>query len=378
MTGRGTAVIFGAGSIGRGFMGQILHEAGLELVFVEANAALVDELNRARRYPLLLVGPTRHERLEIDGVRAVSAMNVDAVAQELSHCEVACSAVGVRILPRIAPAVALGAARRRDEGDRPLNLILCENQLHSSKILRDAVMAQKHPPVLDHFGLVESVIGRMVPLPDPSRGGDPLEVRAEDYMKLPLDAAAIRGELPVHPAFRPVSPFEPWVERKLFLTNMGHATAAYVGDLFGCNTIAEAMQVEAVASVVRTAMEAASAALSMAHAFPLPELLDETKDLLIRFANPGLEDTVSRVGRDPGRKLGREDRLIGAAFLCLKSGQNPAPVCVGIAAALRFETSGPKRPALEAFEALAGYPAPAELSEAILQADHVVDGLQPG
>ncbi len=378
MTGRGTAVIFGAGSIGRGFMGQILHEAGLELVFVEANPALVDELNRAGRYPLLLVGPTRHERLEIDGVRAVSAMDVDAVARELAHCEVACSAVGVRILPRIAPAVALGAALRRDEGDRPLNLILCENQLHSSRILRDAVMAQEHPPVLDHFGLVESVIGRMVPLPDPSRGGDPLEVRAEDHMQLPLDAAAIRGELPVHPAFRPVSPFEPWVERKLFLTNMGHATAAYVGDLFGCNTIAEAMQVEAVASVVRTAMEAASAALSMAHSFPLPELLDETKDLLIRFANPGLEDTVSRVGRDPGRKLGREDRLIGAALLCLKSGLNPAPVCVGIAAALRFETSGPKRPALEAFEALAGYSAPAELSEAILQADHVVDGLQPG
>lgn len=42
------AIHFGAGKIGRGFIGALLSQAGYEVCFAEADSQLVDEINRRR------------------------------------------------------------------------------------------------------------------------------------------------------------------------------------------------------------------------------------------------------------------------------------------------------------------------------------------
>jgi mannitol-1-phosphate 5-dehydrogenase len=329
-----TVVQFGAGNIGRGFMGQVFTEAGYEVVFVDVVPEIVAALNERRSYPLRLAGPDRFETLEIRPVRAVSGRDVDAVAEELAFCAFACTAVGVPALPHLVPALAAGVRRR----ERPLDVILCENQLHCSDLLRGLLAQHLNAPELARIGLVESVVSRMVPVVTAEdRARDPLFVVAEDYPVLPVARTGFLGEPPPVPSLRPVEDFAAYVERKLYVHNLGHAVAAYLGYREGHTYIYQAMADPEVCPVVLGAMEEAAEALHRKHGMAREELRAHCRDLVRRFENAELGDTVARVGKDPIRKLRPEDRLVGAALTCLDWDVEPANIVRGIAAALRFD-----------------------------------------
>lgn len=330
---RGTVVQFGAGGIGRGFMGQILTEAGYEVVFVDVSADMIRALNERRSYPLRLAGPDRFETLTISPVRALDGRDEEAVAREVESCAFACTAVGVAALPYVAPALAAGIARRK----QPLNVLLCENQLHCSNLLRGYLAQRLTPEQLRPVGLVESVVSRMVPLVSAAeRAADPLLAVAEDYATLPVDRTGFLGDPPDIPALRLVSRFPAYVERKLYVHNMGHAICAYLGYLRGSRYVHEALALPEVRAAATGAMAEAGEALHRKHGFDREELRAHREDLLRRFENAALGDTVLRVGRDPARKLRPSDRLVGAALLCLDYGIEPVEIAAGIAAAFRF------------------------------------------
>lgn len=331
---RPTVVQFGAGNIGRGFMGHLFTEAGYEVVFVDVTPELVSGLNERREYPLRLAGPDRFETLTIGPVRAVDARDTDAVAGELAHAAFACTAVGVPVLPRLAPVVAEGVRRRQGT----LDVILCENQLHCSDLFRGYLARELRPEELRRVGLVESVVSRMVPvLSEEERSQDPLLAVAEDYETLPLDARAFLGEVPSVPAFRQVEKFPAYVERKLYVHNMGHAIAAYLGYRERCGYIHEALALPPVRATVEGAMLESGEALCRKHDFSRDEMREHRDNLLRRFANAALGDTVARVAKDPIRKLRPDDRLVGAALTCLDWSVDPACIVRGIAAALRYD-----------------------------------------
>jgi mannitol-1-phosphate 5-dehydrogenase len=352
-----TVVQFGAGSIGRGFVGQLFSEAGLEVVFVDVAHELVAGLNARRSYPLELVGPDRRERLEVAPVRAVRASDADAVAREVAGAALACTAVGVAALPHVARSLARGIAARQRAGAPPLNVILCENQLRCGELVRGLLEqalvdggGASVESVLAGVGLVEAVVSRMVPvLPAEVQAREPLLVLAEDYARLPVDRAGIIGALPPVPGLQPVDRFAAWQARKLYVHNLGHAACAYLGYLRGHVTIADAVADPSVGSLARPAMEEAGRALCRRHGFDREELRVHIDNLMRRFANRALPDTVARVGRDPARKLAPQDRLVGALLLCRDEGIEPAAIVTATAAALRFDlASDPGAVALQA------------------------------
>src|SRR5690348_5156955 len=106
-----TAVQFGAGNIGRGFIAQLFHESGLEVVFVDVVPATLDALNERHGYTVHVVGPDAHD-VRIDGVRAVPARSLDRVAEEIAYCEVAYTAVGANNLTHAAPGLVAGLEMR--------------------------------------------------------------------------------------------------------------------------------------------------------------------------------------------------------------------------------------------------------------------------
>jgi mannitol-1-phosphate 5-dehydrogenase len=336
-----TVLQFGAGSIGRGFTGQLFVDAGLEVVFVDVAEVVVAALNERRSYPIRFVGPRIRETRTVRGVRAVNGRDEEAVAEHLAGAALACTAVGAAALPRLAPVLARGLQCRARRGAPPLNVILCENQLGVSERLREAVRAVlplEQQGLADHTGFVESVVSRMVPAPDAAElAADPLALRCEDYARLPVDADALVATLPAVPGLEPCRPFPAYFERKLYCHNLGHAVAAYQGHLRGHLFLHDAVADEDVLATTRGAMEEAGAALVARHGFEPREQRAHAEDLLVRFANPELRDTVVRVGRDPLRKLRREDRLVGAALLAVEHGVTPHQIARGIAAALRFE-----------------------------------------
>lgn len=336
------AVMYGAGNIGRGFIGQLFSVSGYEVVFVEVNPAIVNKLNSDRKYPVRVVTDEGYSEHIVENVRAVSGNDVKKVAEEIATADIMATAVGVNILPRIVNAVAAGLKKRWDDGNlAPLNIIICENLLDANRYLENLLKQEFNDEEKKTFdktiGLVEASIGRMVPVMTQQMQGDnPLRIYVEEYCELPVDRDAFKGDIPNIANMVPFSPFDFYIQRKLFMHNMGHAATAYIGYLNGNKYIWESCANSSIKLMALRALQESAVAISKEHDAPLEQLIAYAEDLVFRFGNRLLGDTVERVGRDPVRKLAPKDRLVGAANLCLKQKIYPVYICIGIAAALMF------------------------------------------
>ncbi len=338
-----TAVQFGAGSIGRGFIGQLLCESGYETVFVDVNPKVVCLLNAEREYPLRLVGPdSATVELKIGPVSCLASDETRRIAQSLAVAELAGTSVGANCLKMIAPALAEGIRLRARTNPLPLNILLCENEPDARRALMSdlqtvltgddtALMFLRY-----RVGLVETVIGRMVPRQSPATlAVSPLLVVAEPYKHLPCRRSSIVGDIPQLALMSAVEDFEAHRACKLFIHNMGHAAAAYFG-YPGHTYIWQCVEDPQIRLNTEAAMR--ESAMAIERAFPESALKpwEIVDDLLYRFSNRALGDTVERVAADPMRKLRRQDRIIGAAELCVANSVMPVAICHVINAALAY------------------------------------------
>ncbi len=325
-------VVFGAGNIGRGFLGQLFHEAGWEVVLVDANERLVETLRAHPEYPVRLVDNLSDRTFWVGPVRCIDVRDAKAVLAELESADLAATAVGPSRVLGLAPLLAEGALRR----GRPLDVILAENLWKASEAMARAVSESAFAEAAGQLGWVESSIGRMVPLRAPLADEHPLLIVAEPYAELPVDASGFLGTIPKLPTLRPCKPFEGFVARKLFVHNAGHACAAYLGAEKGYETIWRSVEDPEIAAVVRGAMRESAEAIHRRYGLDSDSLAAHAEDLLQRFGNRPLGDSVSRVAANPIRKLGANERFLGAIRLCLEEGVEPTNLARGAAAALRY------------------------------------------
>ncbi len=328
-------VIIGAGNIGRGFLGQIFFEAGWNTCYVDVSANVVDALNERGEYPLDIVRTGGKTRLTVGNVRAVNGNDRDAAARAIADCDLCVTCVGAKAIKFIIPNLVRGIKLRYAETKRPFNLLICENLMDADKYILSLLEPELTPDELACVGLVETSVGRMVPIPDPELlKNDPLLVRAEAFSTLPCDRDAFVGDIPDVKNIVPVSPFRFVIERKLYIHNMGHAVCAYLGMYKGYESISEAIADPEIRVIVREAMTESAVALAKRFAMPFDELIEHTNDLIRRFGNTSLGDTCARVGADIPRKLAKSDRLTGASRSVLEAGGHPAYIAAGAAAAL--------------------------------------------
>jgi len=334
------AVMYGGGNIGRGFIGALLSQSGYEVTFIDVAEPVVKALQENRTYPVRYVSTAGFEDVWIKNVTAVNGNDAEAASGVIADCDIMATAVGARILKFIVPNIVAGLRKRWSSyGKKPLNIIICENLMDANKVLEEMLKAQltEEEQVLfdETVGLVEASIGRMVPVQtEEMKDGEPMRVCVERYGFLPVDKAAFKGEIPQITNMVPFEPFDFYIKRKLYVHNMGHATCAYLGDLLGHAFIYESIAVPEVRILVQNAMLESAMALSGKYGASLYDLQLHITDLLGRFTNAALGDTCQRVGGDPARKLGPDDRLIGSSLLALEQGITPAYITVGAAAGL--------------------------------------------
>ncbi len=334
-------VQYGAGNIGRSLAGQLFSAAGWEVVFIDVVPEVIQALNRENRYRVVVKEEVPSE-LWVEGVRGVDGREVDQVAEEIAGCDLLSTAVGSKVLPHIALPIARGLELRT----APLNMILCENLRGAPDLVRSYL--EEHLPegfsTRERVGLIATSIGKMVPIMPPEvRDSDPLEVWAEAYNQIIADRDGFLGAIPDVEGLVVRGCFEAYVDQKLFVHNMGHAVCAYLGDQFGAVTIAEAMHHERISQITQRAMEESGKALVSLYSDELEvtHMRDYIEDLIRRFKNVALGDTVYRVGRDRMRKFAPDDRLIGSLFAQRKSGVGSESTLKGIAAGFRFSATDP-------------------------------------
>jgi mannitol-1-phosphate 5-dehydrogenase len=313
-------LIFGAGRIGRSFIGQLFSSAGYRVVFVDVDRALIDRLNTRGSYPVVIRDsrmPEEEKTITVTGIEALHAEEEEKIMAQIENADVLATSVGKNGLSGLAGILDKGIRSRYHKfPGQPIDIILAENVRDAGEFLHSALLERGAAyPVSDYVGLVETSIGKMVPIMTREQmAADPLAIHAEPYNTLILDGKAFKNPVPAVPGLSPKDNMKAWVDRKIFIHNMGHATLAYQANFHHPDLVYtwEALELPDLHQRTRKTMLQSAAVLQRMYPdeFSHKQLEEHTDDLLMRFANRALGDTIFRVGCDLPRKLGRDDRLL--------------------------------------------------------------------
>ncbi|WP_203247062.1 mannitol-1-phosphate 5-dehydrogenase [Sporosarcina beigongshangi] len=333
------AVHFGAGNIGRGFIGSLLYQSGFETCFIDVNSELVDLINEKQQYRVQLANESQEEYL-VKNVRAInSATNPDLVVEAIAEADFVSAAVGPNVLPHIAVLLAKGLKERLVQSDKPLTIIACENMIGGSALLKEKVYEQldeaEKVSFDERFSFPNAAVDRIVPN---QTNEDKLLVKVEPFYEWVVDESQIKGENPPIEGILFVKDLQPYIERKLYTVNTGHTMAAYLGYLAGIETIHGTLANEEIRSFTKSALQETGKLLIAKYDFNEQAHEEYIQKIIGRFANPFIVDDTTRVGRSPVRKLQANDRFVGPAqqYVDLFK-ETPKYLVIGIAAALRYD-----------------------------------------
>lgn len=336
------ALQFGAGNIGRGFLGQLFYESGYHTLFIDVVPELVEQINKEKQYPVKIIGDNEYT-ITVKNVDALLLTEKEEISNAIQRADIVATAVGARGISAVAEVLSSGIAKRLEENSiSPLNIIICENLPEPKTTVYNEITSHLPQNLLESFdeniGLVEASIGRMVPIiTEEVKKEHPLLVRVEEYCELPVDADAFKGDLPQIKGMKLCRPFSGYVHRKLYVHNLTHAVCAYLGKLKNYKFIWEAVADGEICKITKNAGIESARAIHQLDGLSFQELEDYIEDLLKRYSNKHLGDQIERVARDPIRKLGPGERFIGSALYCLKAGIIPEHISIGIASALFYK-----------------------------------------
>lgn len=333
-----TAVHFGAGNIGRGFIGLLLDQSDYNTIFIDVNNQVIEEINKQKSYHVYLAGEEKQE-LTVSHITGINSVEEpDAVTEAIVKADVVTTAVGPTIIPIIAKAISKGLQERAKQNKRFLNIIACENMVGGSSLLKEHVFESIEANDVGDFerlyGFPDAAVDRIVPN---QTNENLLDVMVEPYYEWVVEKKTIVGELPPISGITYVDDLAPYIERKLFTVNTGHAIPAYLGTYLGYDTIVEAMKDSLIDDTIHGALSESTEALIHAYGFSSETHQEYVDKIIHRFRNPYISDDVKRVARGPIRKLGEKDRLVKPALMYIEyTGKTPVYLAKTIAAALLF------------------------------------------
>ena len=330
---RPLAVHFGAGNIGRGFIGALLQDAGYHVVFADVNQELIDSMKALGSYTLTELASVPKQKLYKNFQVLNSVTETQELTQLIAKAEIVTASVGANVLGRIAPVIEAGLNQRTSQDK--LVVMACENALGASEIIKLAMQDQQLANQRAIF--CNTAVDRIVPLQVEHSEPD---VAVEPFSEWIIDSAPLAGRELNLPGATFVEDLDPFIERKLYTVNTAHLAVALIGQQFGHETVIEAMADSEVMPKVLAAIEETSAALIRKHGFDPVAHAAYVEKTLSRLSNPAIDDEIVRVGRDPLRKLSRYERLIGPAAYHAEHLGEPFALLEVIDAALSFQAPG--------------------------------------
>src|SRR5271157_898020 len=379
LTGHRTFVGFGFGAIQAGlFLYEAFRSGGFtRLVVGEVAPDAVDALRRnAGCYAVNVAHADRVEAARVGPVQIENPAvpkDIERLVEAAAEAEEISTAVpSVRFYAGPGPGsihriLARGLRKKAAIGGPRAVVYAAENHNHAAEILEAAVFdeipAAEKAAVRGRVCFLNTVIGKMSGVI--SEAG---EIQARHLATVTRDSSRaflveafnrilisqvsfpkVEGEPRFQrglTAFVEKEDLLPFEEAKLYGHNATHALAAYLCSLRGLPLIADLRQVPDLLGFIRAAfLEESGEALIRKHAgkdrlFTREGYREYALDLLERMTNPYLQDSVERVGRDPLRKLGWDDRLVGTLRLALQQYVVPRRYALGAAAALaKLESS---------------------------------------
>lgn len=318
-----------------------MHNSGYEVIFAEVNDTTVAKLNAQKSYRVIEVGADGTTESTITNYRAINSRTHEAeLVREIATADLVTCSVGPHILKFLAPVIAKGIDARSTDLC-PVAVIACENAIGATDTLAEFIKAPENtsPDRLADYDkratFANSAIDRIVPAQDPDAG---LDVKLEKFYEWVVESAPFKEwAVPDIKGINWVENLQPFIERKLYTVNTGHATAAYHGYNRRKSTVYDALQDRAIQEEVKKALANTASLITDKHGIPAEEQQAYVDKIVRRISNPHLEDAVERVGRAPLRKLSRKERFIGPAAELAEQGKDCSALLSAAEMAFRFQ-----------------------------------------
>ena len=336
------ALIFGAGKIGRGFIAHLLHESNYQLSFVDVQEKIITLLNEYKEYPVVIMGaPEKNVTLPVADAWILSDM--ENVSEAIADSDVIFISVGGQNVALIGPVLAKGLTKRFERNSHSsLNIIICENYHQPGKIAEKGTLKwldpKYHAIFRERVGIAETQIQRSVIEPTEEMVREhPLALKAQDHWILPVDADSLKPPVPEVKGFQLVENFQNALQRKLYTYNATNAVVCYLGYLKGYEFLADAANDPEIIEIVEKSWEESNPAIVKQFGYTAEEQHTYAQSALEKYQKREIVDPIERNARDPIRKLGMHDRLVGPASMAIESGIKPLTYAYVIAAALQYD-----------------------------------------
>ena len=337
------AVHFGAGKIGRGFIAELLHDSGYEVIFGDVVEELVDLVNKNHEYPLFLIDHNFEEKV-IDHVAAFSNIkDSEKLIDAMCEAEIITTSVMATNLSKVAPLITNGLKKRLEQGKEKVIIMACENAIMGTDILKNAMIETNilSKEQIDSIAVFpNTAVDRMVfsGVHNGKEGievGDAYELVIEKNKLINPDSEPIKGA-------EYVDDIMMYLQRKIYIINCGHAIAGYFGQVLkGYDIVQDSLRDPSLLPQIREAMLESASALEKKYGFTHDDLVEYMETMMIkRFTTPGVIDPISRVSREPIRKIAPNDRIMGPANNCEEYGLDNSYLLKGVACALKFKSEG--------------------------------------
>ncbi|AOM83555.1 mannitol-1-phosphate 5-dehydrogenase [Salisediminibacterium beveridgei] len=309
------ALHFGAGNIGKGFIGYLLNKTGYEICLVDVNQAAIDRFNKHNRYFVEMLDD-HHTVEEVSPVKALNSLTQEQdVIDQIEQADIITTSVGVDNLSRIAGVLAKGLLKRVGSNKKTIDVIANENAINASSALQGEIEKVVSPEemnsILAYTGFPNASIDRLAL----SKEGEEEETAlVEPIFEWVINQKEAKNhELPPIYGATYVDDLKPFIERKLYSVNMGHAATAYIANLFNEPTIQSALDQPEIERMIQATMNETAQYFITQFNVSQDDMDAYIQKTLKRFKNKNISDDIYRVGRAPIRKLGHDERLVKPA-----------------------------------------------------------------
>lgn len=336
------ALIFGAGKIGQGFLGDLLSEDGYEITFADISDELVKEINENNRYSLFLTNHSYEEKI-IDNVNALSILkNQEEIVTAITKSDLVLTSVMKTNLINVAPILAKGLKKRLDEGGSRVIVMACENAIMGTDTLVELMsdtgiinLTQlKEIGMFPNTGVDRFVFGGIYNGREGTAVSDSYELAIERQKLDDPDSKPIKNA-------EYVDNLEAVLKRKIYLVNCWLAITSYIGYTHGYKMVDEALRDTSIQKKVKKAVLESALGLEKKFGFSNAEMNVYINEMIIKryddYNQEGINDPISRVARQPIRKLSPDDRIMGPVLIAEEYNLPIDNLLYGAAYALKYD-----------------------------------------
>lgn len=354
-------LILGAGNVGRGIVGDIFHQNGYRLLLYRRQEKELQKMKQRGYYTVAITGKNRSLVHLIDHFEVVPEC---LLVKSLAETNLVACCVYEEAFPDICRFLAQAIrARMLSRKTNPLNLLLCTNRISAmagfQKQLFDllALIDPKKQAAAycrNYVGICQVlVLGASMPASDRILVQDEFALEASEHARLEIDRFAFKGEPLRLQGVTMVEQAEQKLCRKVYLGNMRHTMAAFMGSSMHLSSIAQCHRNSYIRGCITAAFREAEQALLQQYSFEEHEYRSWKKEIMEKLDTPS-RDSVLRVAHDPIQKLSREDRFVAPALLCMRYHVLPYQIARGIAYGFDYKNED-DRASLELNQYVHGY-----------------------